>query len=146
MSIKNVMTHRQGPDPDQHQIVRWRLVDLRNEIARTFGVEMHERTVGKLLARQQFSRISARPRHLEQDDAAQEAQKNLQHWLPRRFRSRLWASPSNSGGKTKGSVANFLGGPATPMDMTGFIPPTKRIAEPDTLRLSSATGRSESYA
>jgi hypothetical protein len=29
------------------------------------------------------------------------------------------------------------------MDMTGFIPPTKRIAEPDTLRLSSATGLSE---
>jgi Bacterial regulatory proteins, lacI family len=45
-----------------------------------------------------------------------------------------------------GSVANFLGGHATPMDMTGFIPPTNRIAEPDTPRLSSATGLSESYA
>jgi hypothetical protein len=45
-----------------------------------------------------------------------------------------------------GFVANFLGGRATPMDMTGFIPPTNRIAVLGTLRLSSATGPSESCA
>jgi hypothetical protein len=45
-----------------------------------------------------------------------------------------------------GSVANFLGEHATPMDMMGSIPPANRIAEPDTFRLSSATGLSESCA
>ena len=37
-----------GPDPKQHQVVRWRCVDLRGEIARRFSVEVHESTVGKL--------------------------------------------------------------------------------------------------
>ena len=37
---------------------RWRCRDLQGEIARHFGVEMHERTVGKLLARLNFSRVS----------------------------------------------------------------------------------------
>ena len=31
-----------------------------------------------------------------------------------------------------GSVANFLGGHVTPMNMTGFIPPANRIAGLDT--------------
>jgi transposase len=66
---------RQGPDPERHRIVRWRLVDLRDEIAREFGVGLHERTVGKRMARLHFSRVSARPRHPEQDVAAQEAHK-----------------------------------------------------------------------
>ena len=56
-------------------MVRWRCRDLQGEIARHFGVEMHERTVGKLLARLNFSRVSVRPRHPEQDIAAQEAHK-----------------------------------------------------------------------
>jgi len=42
---------RQGPTLEQHKVVRWRLVDLRDEIARKFGVQLHERTVGKLMAR-----------------------------------------------------------------------------------------------
>jgi hypothetical protein len=41
-----------------------------------------------------------------------------------------------------GSVANFLGRYATPMGMKGLIPPTNRIPERDTFRLSSATGLS----
>jgi hypothetical protein len=41
-----------------------------------------------------------------------------------------------------GSVANFLGGHAILMDMTGFIPPTNRIAVPDTFRPSAAAGLS----
>jgi IS5 family transposase len=45
-----------------------------------------------------------------------------------------------------GSVANFLDRHATPEDMTGFILPANRIAEPDAPRLSSATGPSESCA
>jgi hypothetical protein len=45
-----------------------------------------------------------------------------------------------------GSVANFLGGHAIPMNMTGFIPPTNRIAVPDTFRPPVATGLSGSCA
>jgi transposase len=66
---------RQGPDRDRHKVVRWRLADLRDEIAREFGVQLHERTVGKLLARLNFAHVSARPRHPEQDVTAQEARK-----------------------------------------------------------------------
>jgi transposase len=73
---------RQGPTPERHKMVRWRLIDLRDEIAREFGVQMHERTVGKLMVRLHFSRISARPRHPGQDAAAQEAHKKLRQ--PRR--------------------------------------------------------------
>ncbi len=35
---------REGPEPEQHQVIRWRLVDVRDEIARCFGVRIHERT------------------------------------------------------------------------------------------------------
>jgi transposase len=68
---------RKGPTLEEHKVVRWRCCDLRDEIARRFGVEMHERTVGKLLARLNFSRVSVRPRHPEQDMAAQEAHKKI---------------------------------------------------------------------
>jgi hypothetical protein len=34
---------RQGPDPERHTVVRWRLADLRDEISRAFGVQLHER-------------------------------------------------------------------------------------------------------
>src|SRR5215470_8329838 len=32
-----------GPDPEQHGVVRWRRVDLRDELERRFGVKLHER-------------------------------------------------------------------------------------------------------
>ncbi len=66
---------RQGPSLEQHKVIRWRLVDLREEIAKCFNVQMHERTVGKLMERLSFSRISVRPRHPEQDLALQDAHK-----------------------------------------------------------------------
>ena len=64
---------RAGPTWQVHKVVRWRCCDLRDEIARHFGVTMHERTVGKLLARLNFSRVSVRPRHPGQDPEAREA-------------------------------------------------------------------------
>jgi len=64
-----------APTLEQHKVVRWRLVDLRDEVAQRFGVRLHERTMGKLMARLNFSRVSVRPRHPEQDAAAQEAHK-----------------------------------------------------------------------
>ncbi len=68
---------RQGPTLEQHTVVRWRLVDLRDAIDRQFGVHLHERTVGKLMARLNFARVSVRPRHPAQDVEAQAAHKKL---------------------------------------------------------------------
>ena len=98
---------REGPKPDMHKVVRWRCRDLQGEIARHFGVEMHERTVGKLLARLNFSRVSVRPRHPEQDIAAQEAHKKTSpSWSPRPFPSMLGASRSSCGGRMKHASAS----------------------------------------
>ena len=62
-----------GPDPRRDGVVRWRCRDLQERIGRAFGLRFHERTVGKLLARLRFRRLSVRPRHPESDPAAQEA-------------------------------------------------------------------------
>ena len=66
---------RQGPTLKEHNVVRWRLIDLRDAIDRKFDVHLHERTVGKLMARLNFARVSVRPRHPEQDVDAQAAHK-----------------------------------------------------------------------
>ena len=93
---------RQGPDPERHKVVRWRRVDLRDEIAARFDVQLHERSVGKLLKRLNFSHISARPRHPGQDSAAQEAHKKTLPPLSRpRSPSTPAASRSSCGGRTK---------------------------------------------
>ncbi len=98
---------RAGPSLEEHKVVRWRCKDLREEIARRFGVQMHERTVGKLLARLNFSRVSVRPRHPGQDVAAQEAhKKTLPSWSPRPFPSMRGESRSSCGGKTKPASAS----------------------------------------
>jgi transposase len=53
----------QGPDFARDGVVRWRCVDLQLRIARAFAVQLHERTVGKLLRRLSFRRLSVRPQH-----------------------------------------------------------------------------------
>jgi transposase len=53
----------QGPEFARDGMVRWRCVDLRLRIAREFAVQLHERTVGKLLRRLSFRRLSVRPQH-----------------------------------------------------------------------------------
>ena len=98
---------RQGPDRERHKVVRWRLIDLRDEIARKFGVQLHERTVGKLLARLNFSHVSARPRHPGQDPQAQEAHKKTSpRWSPPPFPTTPAANRSSSGGKMKPGSAS----------------------------------------
>jgi transposase len=98
---------RQGPDADRHKVVRWRLIDLRDEIAAEFDVHMHERSVGKLLARLNFSHVSTRPRHPAQEAAAQEAHKKTSPPSSRRpFPSTLAGSRSSSGGRTKPASAS----------------------------------------
>ena len=68
-----------GPDPGVDHVVRWRRVDLRRVIVDRFGVELHERTVGKLLHRMGFAKLSVRPKHPKTDPAAQaEWEKKLQ--------------------------------------------------------------------
>jgi transposase len=57
-----------GPDREKDGVVRWRRVDLKRVIAERFGVDFHERYVGKLLKRLGFSHMSARPRHPGQDE------------------------------------------------------------------------------
>ena len=74
-----------GPDRAVHGVVRWRRIDLQRVILQRFGVEYHERTIGKLLKTLGFRHISARPRHPAQDGRTIEAFKNV------------WPAPSASG-------------------------------------------------
>jgi len=66
-----------GPDPAPvpvgDGVVRWRRQDLQRRIRDRFGVELHERTVGKYLAALGYRRLSVRPRHPKTDPEAQEA-------------------------------------------------------------------------
>ena len=62
-----------GPDLAENGVVRWRCVDLRGQIKARFEVELHERTVGKLLHRLGMTRLQPRPFHPKSDLAAQEA-------------------------------------------------------------------------
>ena len=61
-----------GPDPEQAELVRWRRVDLQKWLKMECGVEYHERSVGKLLARLGYSHVSVRPSHPKADPAIQE--------------------------------------------------------------------------
>jgi|SRR5689334_14801953 transposase len=53
----------QGPDLERDGVVRWRCVDLQRRILEVFAVSLHERTVGKLLRKLSFRRLSVRPQH-----------------------------------------------------------------------------------
>jgi transposase len=66
-----------GPDPERDGVVRWRRRDLQRRIEATFGVEVHERTVGKYLAALGYCRLSVRPRHPRSDPEAQVAFKKV---------------------------------------------------------------------
>ena len=96
-----------GPDPARHGVVRWRRIDLRDEIERRFGITLHERSVGKVLAKLGYRRLSVRPRHPQTDEAAQEAfKKTLPRPLQRRSPVTPKASRSKSGSRTKRGSAS----------------------------------------
>ena len=61
----------QGADLERDGVVRWRRIDLQRRIQQTFDVSLHERTVGKLLRKLSFRRLSVRPQHPQSDPAAQ---------------------------------------------------------------------------
>ena len=98
---------RTGPDPEKDGVVRWRRVDLQAKIAAQFNVQLHERSVGKLLRRLGFSRISVRPRHPQADASEQEAHKKTSlRWSKRRFLPKSATSRSNFGGRTRPASVN----------------------------------------
>jgi transposase len=57
-----------GPNLAKDGVVRWRRVDLRDRIENRFDIVFHERSIGKLLRRLNFRRISVCPRHPETDE------------------------------------------------------------------------------
>ena len=62
-----------GPDLAMHKVIRWRCVDLRDEVARRFDVTVDEDTVGRWLRKWQMTRLQPRPYHPKKDAAAQDA-------------------------------------------------------------------------
>jgi transposase len=84
---------RSGPNLAEHGVVRWRRIDLSQVIEQRYGVKLAERSVGSLLRRLGFRRISVRPRCPGQDAAAQDAhKKTLPIWSL--LRSRLMPAAS----------------------------------------------------
>ncbi len=59
-----------GPDPAIHGVVRWRRCDLAAWLKEQFGVSLAETTIGRELRRMGYAKLSARPRHYAQDEAA----------------------------------------------------------------------------
>ena len=97
----------QGPDPDRDGVVRWRRVDLQALIEARFAVRLHERSVGKVLRRLGFSRVSVRPRHPKADEVAQAAFKKASPiWYARRCPSAPAASRSRSGSRMRPASAS----------------------------------------
>jgi len=50
---------------------------LRDELQRRFGVTLHERSVGKVLAKLGYRKLSVRPRHPQADEKAKRRLKNF---------------------------------------------------------------------
>jgi transposase len=97
----------QGPDPARDGVVRWRRVDLQALIKTRFDVELHERSVGKLLRRLGFARLSVRPQHPSSDPEAHEAfKKGSLSWCRRRCLSTRKACRSRSGSRTRPASAS----------------------------------------
>lgn len=96
-----------GPDLKTDGVVRWRCADLRDRIAAKFNVHLHERSVGKLLKKLNFSSMSVRPVHPQSDLEAQEAfKKTSLSWRAPQSRRSLPAGRSKSGFRMKPALAS----------------------------------------
>ena len=62
-----------GPDPERHRVVRWRRIDLCEEVARRWSVRVCEQTVGKWLRQLRMTRLQPRPIHPKKDLEAEVA-------------------------------------------------------------------------
>ena len=60
-------------DLETAKVVRWRCVDLREEVARRFSVTVTEGTIGKWLRKMDLTRLQPRPYHPKKDADAGEA-------------------------------------------------------------------------
>jgi transposase len=97
----------QGPDPARDGVVRWRRVDLQALIKARFAIDLHERSVGKVLRRLGFTRLSVRPKHPSSDPEAQEAfKKGSPTGCARSCPSTPAASRSRSGSRTRPAWAS----------------------------------------
>ena len=98
---------RKGPDLAEHGVVRWRRIDLARAIEQRYGVKFAERSVGDLLRRLGFRRISVRPRCPEQDAAMQEThKKNLPIWSRGPSQRTRATNRSNSGSRMRPGSAS----------------------------------------
>jgi len=59
-----------GPIPAVHGVVRWRLVDLAQWIWDEFRITVSETTLGRVLRKMGYRKLSARPRHHAQNPNA----------------------------------------------------------------------------
>jgi transposase len=66
-----------GPQAGTDKVVRWRRTDLRDRLKKDFGLDGHERTVGKLLWQLGCRRLSVRPYNPKADPAAQAIVKKI---------------------------------------------------------------------
>ena len=106
---------KDGPDPERDGVVRWRRVDLARQIEMVFGIKLHERTVGRYLAKRGFGdcrcalntlRPTGRPKLIKKNFAARVAEilpdrakvKPLEIWFQDEARvgqqgtlTRIWA-------------------------------------------------------
>jgi putative transposase len=98
---------RAGPQLAEDGVIRWRRLDLARKIEREWGVCLAERSVSDLLHRLGFRRVSVRPLHPKQDDAALEAHKKTSPiWCAARFPSTPAANRSKSGGRMRLELAS----------------------------------------
>ena len=63
----------EGPLPAIHGVVRWRLVDLRQWVFTEFGIVTSVQSLSEQLRAMGYRKLSARPRHPDQDLEAQAA-------------------------------------------------------------------------
>ncbi len=72
-----------GPIPAIHGVVRWRLKDLAQWIWDEFGISLSETSVSRELKALGFRKLSARPRHYAQNEAAMEHFKKVSqpNWM-----------------------------------------------------------------
>ena len=66
-----------GPIPAVHGVVRWRIVDLRQWIFEAFRVAVSQQTLGRVLRKMGYRKLSARPRHHAQAAGAIEEFKKV---------------------------------------------------------------------
>lgn len=73
-----------GPDLEINGVVRWRCVDLRAEVERRFGVNVHGHTIARWLHELGLTRLQPRPVHPKKDPEAETAFKKT---------SPIWSEP-----------------------------------------------------